>query len=100
MYYLCSENKGADELRSNAQLICAFVLLHAKIRVSNAAAHMILMLTKQNDLSPFIFFFSVYDARGHADVGIDYSALNPNKQRKRTSRVDTLAIRSQTKGRP
>ena len=34
LYYLCSENKGADQLRVTAQLICAFIFAYAKIRFS------------------------------------------------------------------
>ena len=37
MYYLCSENKGADQLH-DAKLICVFVFAYAKIRFSHVAA--------------------------------------------------------------
>ena len=37
MYYLCSENKSADQVI--AQLICPFVLAYAKRRFSYDAAH-------------------------------------------------------------
>ena len=30
MYYPCSENKGADQLRGTARLICVFVFAYAK----------------------------------------------------------------------
>ena len=39
LYYLCSENKGADQLRATAKLICVFVFAYAKIWFSNNAAH-------------------------------------------------------------
>ena len=45
LYYLCSENKGADQLRDYscaaviAQLICDFVLAYANSRFSYDAAH-------------------------------------------------------------
>ena len=43
LYYLCSENKGADQLLRNceADLICAFVFAQAKIRFSHDAAQLI-----------------------------------------------------------
>ena len=35
-YYLCSKNKGADQLRAvTAQLICALVFSYAKFRFSH-----------------------------------------------------------------
>ena len=42
LYYLYSENKGADQLRSTvtAKLICAFVFALAKVQSSHDAAHM------------------------------------------------------------
>ena len=42
MYYLCSENKGADQLRGKvtAKLICVFVFAYAKSRFSHDAAQM------------------------------------------------------------
>ena len=40
LYYLCKENKGADQLRSYAQLICAFVYAYAKNMFSHDAAHL------------------------------------------------------------
>ena len=43
MYYLCSENKGADQLCGYAKLICAFVFAYAKSRFSHDAAHTIAM---------------------------------------------------------
>ena len=30
LYYLCSENKGADQLRGYRELICVFVFAYAK----------------------------------------------------------------------
>ena len=44
LYYLCSENKGADQLRSKAaQLICVFGFAYAKSRFSHGAAHILNM---------------------------------------------------------
>ena len=53
LYYPCSENKGADQLRSvnkgadqlrsvTAKLICAFVFAYADCWFSHAAAHNVL----------------------------------------------------------
>ena len=40
LYYLCSENKGADQLRSiTAKLICAFVFAYADCWFSHETAH-------------------------------------------------------------
>ena len=42
LFYLCSENKGDDQLIScavTAQLICVFVFAYAKCRFSHDAAH-------------------------------------------------------------
>ena len=39
MYYLCSENKGADQPRSSQKLICFFVFAYAKRLFSHDAAH-------------------------------------------------------------
>ena len=42
LHYPCSENKGADQLRSNtAKLICVFVFAKAKIWFSLDAAQML-----------------------------------------------------------
>ena len=38
LYYKCSENRGADQLRGYAKLICVFVFGYAKLWVSHAAA--------------------------------------------------------------
>ena len=38
LFYLCSENKGADQLRITAQLICVFVFAYAKSRFSHNEA--------------------------------------------------------------
>ena len=48
LYHLCSENKGADQLRSYRELICAFVLACAKGRFSHDAAHLMIAVA-QND---------------------------------------------------
>ena len=51
MNYLCSKNKGADQLCSyHAQLICAFVLAYAKCRFSHEEAHM-----KQHKVAVFSY---------------------------------------------
>ena len=39
MYYLCSENEGADQPANTAQLICTFVFTYAKSLFSHEAAH-------------------------------------------------------------
>ena len=39
LYYPCSENKGADQLRGFAKLICVFVFAYAKSRFSYDEAH-------------------------------------------------------------
>ena len=38
--YLCSENKGADQLRNYHTLICVFVFAYAKNMFSHDAAHL------------------------------------------------------------
>ena len=38
LYYLCSENKGADQLPVTAKLICVFVFAYAKCWFSQDAA--------------------------------------------------------------
>ena len=35
LYYPCGENKGADQLRSYAELICAYVFAKGKKRFSH-----------------------------------------------------------------
>ena len=42
MYYPCSENKGADQLRGYVKMICAFVFAQAFCWFSYAVAHMII----------------------------------------------------------
>ena len=46
LYYLCSENKGADQLRglNTAKLICDFVFAKAKSRFSHNEAHMCMII--------------------------------------------------------
>ena len=44
MYYPYSENKGADQLRVTAKLICVFVFAYAKCLFSHDAAQIILFL--------------------------------------------------------
>ena len=39
LYYLCSENKGADQMGSYRQQICTFVFTYTKSRFSHDAAH-------------------------------------------------------------
>ena len=38
LFYLCSENKGTDQLCDYPQLICALVFTYAKSRLSHDAA--------------------------------------------------------------
>ena len=40
LYYPCSENKGADQLRVTAKLICIFVFAYTKIQFSHDVAHL------------------------------------------------------------
>ena len=46
LYYLCSENKGADQLWVTAKLICVFVFAYLKSRFSHNVAHIGLLLMK------------------------------------------------------
>ena len=39
LYYLCSENKGADQLRGYREADLRFVFAYAKSRFSHDAAH-------------------------------------------------------------
>ena len=39
LHYPCGGNKGADQLRVTAKLICVFVFAYAKSRFSRDAAH-------------------------------------------------------------
>ena len=41
LYYLCSGNKGPDQLRNSTKVICAFVFAYAKIQFSHDPAHFI-----------------------------------------------------------
>ena len=41
LYYLCRENKGADQLVVTAKLICVFVFSYAKRWFSHDAAHLV-----------------------------------------------------------
>ena len=46
VYYTCSENKGADQLRGNtARLICVFVFAKAKSLFSHDETHLVLQMT-------------------------------------------------------
>ena len=49
IYYLCSENKDADQLRGKltVQLICAIVFVNAKVRFSHNVAHLLSSSVKQ-----------------------------------------------------
>ena len=44
LYYSCSENKGADQLRGTAKLICVSVFAYAKSGLSHDAAQIMLAL--------------------------------------------------------
>ena len=44
LYYLRSENKGADQIRGSAKLICVFVFAYAKRWFSHDAAHIIVIV--------------------------------------------------------
>ena len=41
VYYPCSENKGADQLRGTAKLICVFVFAYANCWFSHVVAHIV-----------------------------------------------------------
>ena len=45
LYYLCSENKGADSCAVTAQLICVFVFTYSKSRFSHNEAPVLLFCT-------------------------------------------------------
>ena len=50
LYYLSSENKGADQLRGTAKLVCAFVFpLYADCWFSHEASH-IKCINRQDDV--------------------------------------------------
>ena len=61
LYYLHSENQGADQLCGNAQLICAFVLLYAKIRFSHGVSQRNQAPTKASNRAE-IYKFQFADA--------------------------------------
>ena len=46
MYYPSSENKGADQLRGTAKLICVFVFAYADCWFSHEAAHSFVLNNK------------------------------------------------------
>ena len=46
LYNPCCGNKGADQLRGYAKLICVFVFAYAKSRFSYDAAHIIYLVSK------------------------------------------------------
>ena len=48
IYYLCSVNKGADQLSGTAKLICVFVFAYAKSRFSHNEAHLVFSSDKTN----------------------------------------------------
>ena len=47
LYYLCKENKGTDQLRDYAKLICVFVFAYAECWFYHDVAHLIQWLSKQ-----------------------------------------------------
>ena len=59
MYYLCSENNGADLLPVTSQLICAYVFTYAKSRFSHDVAYIVLYKKFFNDLSDICSMFAV-----------------------------------------
>ena len=56
LYYLCSENKGADQLRVTAKLIGVFVFAYVKCWFSHDAANLALfaILEIQNSVCIFL----------------------------------------------
>ena len=51
MYYLCSKNKGADQLRG--YLICAFVFAYADCWFSHATAHLLSKIAEHTEHKTF-----------------------------------------------
>ena len=49
-YYLCSENKGADQFAVAAKLICVFVFAYAKRWFSYDAAHIMMFKKYQRSV--------------------------------------------------
>ena len=43
LYYPCSENKGMDQLRGYAKLVCTFVFAYTKYWFSHDTAHIMLI---------------------------------------------------------
>ena len=54
MYYLCSKNKGADQLRS----YCTFVFAYAKIRFSFNTAHIFQYTDRKNPMDKHIMIMA------------------------------------------
>ena len=76
-YYLCSENKGVDQLRGyfavTAKLICVFVFAYAKCLFSHVAAHIWAWRPSWScDLSIYISFSSPFPRRLHIKFGFDW----------------------------
>ena len=53
LYFLCRENKGADQLHGTAKLICVFVFAYVKSRFSYDATHIIRSASLENLSSEF-----------------------------------------------
>ena len=51
LYYLCCENKGADQLPVILQLICTFVFAHAKSRISGDLVYKFKKIRGMTDFS-------------------------------------------------
>ena len=50
MYYLCRENKGADQLAITTKLICVFVFAFAKCWFSHGTAQMLYVASERYEL--------------------------------------------------
>ena len=59
MYYPSSENKGADQLRFTAKLICVFVFAYADCWFSHGVAHLLQKILVGNFTIFFCLFFLV-----------------------------------------
>ena len=56
MYYLCSENKGADQLRGYRKLICVFAFAYAKSPFSHDAAHIVYLIGVNKGIHYILIF--------------------------------------------
>ena len=57
LYYLCSENKGADQLHVAAHLICVFIFAYEKSRFSQMRLKSFIVLFSHLSKQKCIFNF-------------------------------------------